>query len=74
MADRLVEPTVRIAHLVRAIEFCNREIGPLAATSTLRRGYIPLVSSGAAPAIKAPIQDAVWDAFIAVVRLPPKAA
>jgi hypothetical protein len=40
-----------------------------------RRGYIPIVLSGAAPAIRGLFQDAVvWDAFIAVARLQSKAA
>ena len=40
------------------------------ATSALGLGYIPLVLSGAAPAVKALFQDAVvWDAFIAVAGL-----
>ena len=36
--QRMVEPIVRIAHLVRAIEFCDRENGRLNATSELRHG------------------------------------
>jgi hypothetical protein len=56
-----------IARLVSEIEACDREIGLLNATSALGLGYIPLVLSGAAPAIRALFQDgAVWDVFIAV--------
>jgi hypothetical protein len=68
-------PIVRIAHLVRQIDLCDREIGRINATSTLGLGYVPLVLSGAAPAIKALFQEAlVWDAFNAVAGLPSKAA
>jgi hypothetical protein len=72
---RMAEPIVQIAHLVRQIDLCDREIGRLNATSALQHGYVPLVLSGAAPAIKALFQDAlVWDAFIAVAGLASKAA
>jgi hypothetical protein len=72
---RMAEPIVQIAHLVRQIDLCDREIGRLNATSTLGLGYVPLVLSGAAPAIKALFQEAlVWDAFNAVAGLPSKAA
>jgi hypothetical protein len=72
---RMVEPIARIAHLVRQIDLCDREIGRVNATSALGLGYIPLVLSGAAPAIKALFQDAVvWDAFVAVAGLRSKAA
>jgi hypothetical protein len=72
----MVEPIVRIAHLVGEIEFCDRQIGRLNATSAVRLGYVPMVLAGTAPAIKALFQDAlVWDAFIAVAGLqPPPAA
>jgi len=70
------KPIVRIAHLVGEIEFCDRQIGRLNATSAVRLGYVPMVLAGTAPAIKALFQDAlVWDAFIAVAGLqPPPAA
>jgi hypothetical protein len=68
--ERMAKPIVQVAHLVRQIDLCNREIGRVNATSALGLGYIPLVLSGAAPAIKALFQDAaVWDAFIAVAGL-----
>ena len=52
------------------IAICDREIGRLNATSTLRCGYIRPVLSGAAPAITALFQEGVvWDAFIAVAAL-----
>jgi hypothetical protein len=69
----MVEPIVRIAHLVR--EVCDRHIGRLNATSAVGLGYIPMVLPGTAPAIKALFQDVlVWDAFISVAGLPSKAA
>jgi hypothetical protein len=73
--ERMAEPIVQIADLVSKIEACDREVGRLNATSALGLGYIPLVLSGTAPAIRALFQDAVvWDAFIAVAGLPSKAA
>jgi predicted RNase H-like nuclease (RuvC/YqgF family) len=72
---RMTEAIVEIGRLVREIDLCDREIGRLNATSAMQQGYIPLVLSGAAPAIKALFQDVVvWDAFISVARLPSKAA
>jgi hypothetical protein len=71
----MAESIMNIADLVREIDECEREIGPINATSTLQLGYIPLVLSGAAPAIRALFQDAVvWDGFIAVAGLPSKGA
>jgi hypothetical protein len=71
----MVKPILQIAHLVSQIEACDREIGRLNATAASTFGYIRPVLSGAAPAITALFQDAVvWDAFIAVARLPSKAA
>ena len=62
---------MQIAHLVSQIEGCDREIGRLNATAALRHGRIPLVLAGATPAITLLFQDVlVWDAFIAVARLP----
>jgi phage-related tail protein len=73
--ERMADPIAQIAQLVRQIEACDREIGRLNAISALRFGYIRPVLSGAAPAIAALFQDAlVWDAFIAVAGLQPKAA
>jgi hypothetical protein len=73
--ERMTEPIVRIAHLVSKIEACDREVGRVNATSALGLGYIPIVLSGTAPAIKALFQDAVvWDGFAAVAKLPSKAA
>jgi hypothetical protein len=73
--EHMAEPIVRIAHLASKIEACDREVGRIIATSALGLGYIPLVLSGAAPAIRALFQDAVvWDAFIAVAGLRSKAA
>jgi hypothetical protein len=64
---RMAAPIVQIAHLVRHIEACDREIGRLNATSAAKFGHIRIVLSGAAPAIAAVFQDAlVWDSFIAV--------
>jgi hypothetical protein len=71
----MVEPIMGIAHLVTKVEACDREVGRVNATSALRHGYIPLVLSGAAPAIKALFQDAVvWDSFIRVAGLQPPPA
>jgi hypothetical protein len=73
--ERMAEAIMRTAHLVSNIAACDREIGRVNATSTLGLGYVPLVLSGAAPAIKALFQEAlVWDAFIGIARLPSKAA
>jgi hypothetical protein len=59
--ERMANPIVQIAHTVRRIEICDREIGRLNATSTSRFGYIRIVLSGAAPAITTLFQDAlVW--------------
>ena len=56
--------------LFSQIDACDREIGRLNAISTAKFGHIPIVLSGAAPAIAALFQDAVvWDAFIAVAGL-----
>ena len=66
----MAEPIARIAHLVRQIDLCDREIGRLNATSALGLGYIRPVLSGAAPAVAILFGDAiVWDAFIAVAGL-----
>ena len=51
--ERMANPIVQIAHTVRRIEICDREIGRLNATSTARFGHIPIVLSGAAPPIAA---------------------
>ncbi|HWY83523.1 MAG TPA: hypothetical protein VNY10_16630 [Roseiarcus sp.] len=68
--ERIANPIVQIAHTVRRIEICDREIGRLNATSAAKFGHIPLVLSGAAPSIAAMFQEGVvWDAFIAVARL-----
>ena len=73
--ERMAEAIMRTAQLVSKIAACDREIGRVNATSTLGLGYVPLVLSGAAPAIKALFQEAlVWDAFNAVAGLPSKAA
>jgi hypothetical protein len=69
--ERMAEPIVKIAHTVSRIAICDREIGRLNTTSTLRCGYIRPVLSGAAPAITALFQEGVvWDAFIAVAGQP----
>jgi hypothetical protein len=66
----LADPIAQIAHLVRQIEACDREIGRLNATSAAKFGHIRIVLSGAAPAVATLFQDAVvWDAFIAVAGL-----
>ena len=71
----MAEPMVQIAHLVRQIDLCDREVGRLNASTALEHGHIPIVLAGAAPAIVALFQDAlVWDAFITVAGLPSKAA
>jgi hypothetical protein len=75
--EDMAAPIARIAHLVSKIEACDREIGRVNATSALALGlgYVPLVLSVAAPAVRALFQDAVvWDAFIAVAGLQSKAA
>jgi hypothetical protein len=73
--SRMAQSVDQIAHLVSKIETCEREIGRINATSALGLGYIPLVLSGAAPAVQTLFQDAVvWDAFIAIAGLPSKAA
>jgi hypothetical protein len=46
--DRMAEQIVLIAHLVRQIDLCDREIGRINATWTSGLGYVPLVLSGAA--------------------------
>src|SRR5271166_4245320 len=56
---RMADPIAQIAHTVRRIEICDREIGHLNATSTPRFGYIRPVLSGAAPAISALLADAI---------------
>ena len=74
--ERMAAPIVQIAHLVRHIEACDREIGRLNATSAAKFGHIRIVLSGGAPAITTLFQDAlVWDTFIAVAGLqrPPAA-
>jgi hypothetical protein len=71
---RMADAIAQIAHTVRRIDICDREIRRLNATTKF--GYIRSVLSGAAPAITALFQDAlVWDTFIAVAGLqPPPAA
>jgi hypothetical protein len=70
--QRMAEPMVQIAQLVRQIDLCDREVGRV---NALGLGHIPIVLSGAAPTIKALFQDAVvWDAFMAVAGLRSKAA
>lgn len=65
----MVEPIVRIAHLVQEIELCDRHIGRLNAMSALQHGHIPLVLAGSAPVVTTLFQDVlVWDAFFAVAR------
>jgi hypothetical protein len=72
--DSMAQPVEQIAQLVSKIEACEREVGRVNATSALGLGYIPLVLSGAAPAIRTLFQDGVvWDAFIAIARLHSKA-
>jgi hypothetical protein len=71
----MADPIEQIACLVSEIEACDREIGRVNATSALGLGHIPMVLSGAAPAIRTLFRDAVvWDAFIAVAGLQSKAA
>jgi hypothetical protein len=73
--EHMAEQIVQIARLVSKIEGGDREIGRVNAISALGLGHIPMVLSGAAPAIRALFQDAVvWDAFIAVAALQSKAA
>jgi nucleoside-triphosphatase THEP1 len=68
--EGMAEPIVKIAHTVSRIAICDREIGPLNATSTSRFGYVRPVLSGAAPVVAVLFGDAiVWDTFIAVARL-----
>jgi hypothetical protein len=71
----MIEPTLRFAHFVREIEFFDRQIRRLNATSALRHGHINPKLMGSAPVITTLFQDVlVRDAFIAVARLPSKAA
>ena len=68
--ERMAAPIVQIAHIVSKIAACDREIGQV---NALGLGHIPIVLSGAAPAITTLFQDVVvWDAFIAVARRPYK--
>jgi hypothetical protein len=74
--ERMAEPIGQIAHTVSRIAICDREIGRLNATSTLRCGYSVPCCREQAPAITALFQEGVvWDAFIAVagLRAPPVA-
>ena len=48
----MVEPIVRIAHLVREIKFCDRQIGRLNATSALRHDHIAPVLTGSPPPVQ----------------------
>jgi hypothetical protein len=50
---------VQLAHLVRQIDLCDREIGRINATQTARLGYIRPVLSEAAPAVAILFGDAV---------------
>ena len=69
--ERMANPIVQIAHTVKRIEICDREIGRLNATSTARFGHIDQHVAGRSSRTAALFQDAVvWDAFIAVARLP----
>lgn len=75
--ENMAEPFMQIAHRVRRIEICDREIGRVNATSTAKFGYIPLVLSASSPSIAALFRDClVSDAFIAVAGLqsPPAAS
>jgi hypothetical protein len=73
--ERMAEPMVQIAHLVRQIDLCDREIGRLNATTALGFGYIRPVLSESAPVIAVLFRESlVWDAFNAVAGLPSKAA
>ena len=68
--ERMAEPIMQIAHLVSQIEACDRETRRLTTTSTAWFGHIPLVLSGAAPAITVLFRDClVSDAFVAVARM-----
>jgi hypothetical protein len=71
----MVEPIVRIAHLVVEIEAVDRVIGRLNATSALQHGHIAPVLIGSAPAVQVLFADAlIWDGFAAVAKLTSKAA
>jgi hypothetical protein len=66
---RFAEPLVQVAHLVRQIDLCDRQIGRLNATS-VGLGYIRPTLAGAVPTIARLFQDAVvGDAFVAVAGL-----
>ena len=61
------DPIVRIAHLVREIKFCDRQIGRLNATSALRHGHIAPVLTESPPPFQALFADVlVRDGFVAV--------
>ena len=65
----------QIACLASEIEALDREIGPFNARSALGLGHIPIVLSGAAPAVQTLFHDAlIWDAFISVAGLQPPPA
>jgi len=69
------DPIVRIAHLVREIKFCDRQIGRLNATSALRHGHIAPVLTGSPPPVQVLFADAlVRDGFAGVANLTSKAA
>jgi transposase len=70
ICEAVTRPTMRfVAVKTPEQEACDREIGRINATSALQLGYIPIVLSGAAPAIRTLFQDGVvWDVFIAVAR------
>jgi hypothetical protein len=71
----MVEPIVRIAHLVSQIEACDREIGRLNATLALRHGHIAPVLIGSAQAVQVLFADAlVRDGFAAVANSTSKPA
>ena len=66
----MAEPIAQIVDTVSRIAICDREIGRLNATSAAKFGHIPLVLSGAAPAVTALFQDViVRDIFTQVAGL-----
>jgi hypothetical protein len=69
------KPIAEVAGLVAQIDACDREIRNINATTGLALGHIRPVLAGAAPVVSTLLGDwVVWDAFIAVARLPAKAA
>jgi hypothetical protein len=55
--EGMAEPIVKIAHTVSRIAICDREIGPLNATSTSRFGYRHHNAAALSPASDRPSES-----------------